>query len=295
MSVDGLARQRRCIEQIRQRWPVFIERRGVHLRSHAVGQVPCERIAENIVFDLFAVVLDWGRDQVRWLEGRVDLLLTGLGVKHLIIEVKRPGSLDGPGSIARAFRQARGYAEQHNVRSVAVCDGGYLEVRDLSASSFGLRLRTHLADCNPPEDLWWVSTRGIYRTPPSVAPGEAELPTTDELLHPKYRLPARCFAFVGQPERTSTWKLPYLRIDGSIDEWRLPKAIQAVLHDYRGEQVRLPEEQVPDVLVRLAKAAGRLGCMPNQDATPAGVYVALDEALIQFGRRGDVDVGAGQM
>lgn len=230
----------------------------------------------------------------RWQEGRVDLLLTRLGVKHLIIEVKRPGSLDGPGSIARAFRQARGYAEQHNVRSVAVSDGGYLEVRDLSASSFGMRLRTHLADCNPPEDLWWVSTRGIYRTPPSVSPGEAELPTTDELLHPKYRLPARCFAFVGQPERTSTWKLPYLRIDGSIDEWWLPKAIQAVLHDYRGEQVRLPEEQVPDVLVRLAKAAGRLGRMPNQDATPAGVYIALDEALIQFGRRGEVDVGAGQ-
>jgi hypothetical protein len=83
-------------------------------------------------------------EQVRWQEGRVDLLLTRLGVKHLIIEVKRPGSLDGPGSIARAFRQARGYAEQYNVRTVAVSDGGLFEVRDLSASSFGLRLRTHL-------------------------------------------------------------------------------------------------------------------------------------------------------
>ena len=292
MSVDDLARQRRCIEQIRQRWPEFSDRRSVHLRSHAVGQVPCERIAENILFDLFTVVLDWIPEQVRWQEGRVDLLLTRLGVKHLIIEVKRPGSLDGPGSIARAFRQARGYAEQYNVRTVAVSDGGLFEVCDLSASSFGLRLRTHFADSNPPEELWWVSTRGIYRTPPSVPAGEPELPASDELLHPKYRLPARCFAFVGQPERTGTWKLPYLRLDGSIDERRLPKAIQAILRDYRGEHVRLPEEHVPDVLVRLAKAAARLGRMPHQDVTPADVYLALDEALIQFGRHGEVDVGA---
>lgn len=79
MSVDDLARQRRCIEQIRERWPEFSDRRSVHLRSHAVGQVPCERIAENILFDLFTVVLDWIPEQVRWQEGRVDLLLTRLG------------------------------------------------------------------------------------------------------------------------------------------------------------------------------------------------------------------------
>jgi hypothetical protein len=73
---------------------------------------------------------------------------------------------------------------------------------------------------------------------------------------------------------------------------RSPKAIQAILRDYRGEHVRLPEKHVPDVLVRLAKAAARLGRMPHQDVTPADVYLALDEALIQFGRHGEVDVGA---
>lgn len=295
VSAGDLARQRRCIEQLRERWPNFVERRHVHLRSHAVGQTPAERIAENILFDLFTNVLDWAPDQVRWQESRIDLLLTRLGVKHLIVEVKRPGSLDGPGGIARAFQQACGYAEQHNVRTVAVSDGCLLDVRDRSACGFSSRLRIHLSDSTPPEELWWVSTRGIYRTPPSLPVEEAEPPSSDgeELLHPKYALPARCFAFVGQPTRTSTWKLPYLRLDGSIDERRLPKAIQAVLRDYRGEQVRLPEDQVPDVLVRLAKAATRLGRMPHQDVTPAEIYSALEETLIQFGRQGELNAGAG--
>jgi hypothetical protein len=52
-----------------------------------------------------------------------------------------------------------------------------------------------------------------------------------------------------------------------VDDRRLPKAVQAVLRDYRGEQVRIPEECVPDVLV-----------------TPAAIYVALREALVQLGR-----------
>lgn len=247
---------------------------------------PCERIAENILFELFTQVLDWAPNEVRWQENKVDLLLTRLGVKYLVIEVKRPGSFDGPRSIARAFEQACGYAVRHNVRAVAVSDGDLLDVRDLSGGSLQLRLRTHLASTDPPEELWWVSNRGIYRPPPPVPAGEdpGVQWSTDELLHPKYRLPARCFAFVGQLEKTSTWKLPYLRIDGSIDERRLPKAILAVLRDYRGAHVQLPERQVPDVLVKLAKAAKQLGRMPGQDSTPAEVYVALEEALIQFNR-----------
>lgn len=286
MSAGDLARQRRCIEQLQERWPEFLERRTVHLRSHAVGRSPSERIAENILFDLFTRVLDWAPDQVRWQENRIDLLLTRLGVKHLVVEVKRPGSLDGPVSITRALEQARGYAEQHNVRTVAVSDAGLLDVRDLVDDRFHPRLHVHLSDISPPDALWWVSTRGIYRTPPAAPVEKIDLSSAvgEELLHPKYRLPARCFAFIGDPTRTSTWKLPYLRSDGSPDERRLPKAIQAVLRDYRGEQVRLPEQQVPDVLVRLATAAILLGRMPHQDATPAEVYSALADALVQFGR-----------
>jgi hypothetical protein len=292
MVAHQLAMQRRCIDRIRKHWPAFVERRRVHLKAHSVDCLPCERIAENILFELFTQVLDWAPNEVRWQENRVDLLLTRLGVKYLIIEAKRPGSLDGPRSIARAFQQARGYAVRHNVRAVAISDGDLLDVRDLSGDGFQLRLRTLLAATHPPEELWWVSTRGIYRRPPSVpASEEPEAPcSTDESLHPKYRLPARCFAFVGQLEKTSTWKLPYLRMDGSIDERRLPKAILAVLRDYRGAHVQLPEKQVPDVLVKLAKAAKQLGRMPGQDSTPADVYVALEEALIQFKRYQEIAI-----
>lgn len=105
----------------------------------------------------------------------------------------------------------------------------------------------------------------------------------DSLLHPRYKLPARCFAYVGDPQRTATWKLPYLRADGSVDERRLPLAIGSVLRDYRGEQVHLPEEAVPGVLTRLAEAAARQGRMPHQDPTPAPIYQALHDSLGQLG------------
>lgn len=289
MAEAELARQRRCVEQIRARWPGFLTARQAHLRSHAVGQTPSEKVAENILCDLFTGVLDWNTDQVRLQESRVDILLTRLGVKYLIVEAKRPGSLDGPASIHRALRQALGYAQELNVGAVAVSDGCVLEAHDVEPLSLALqpRLRVHLSDTDPPGGLWWLSTRGIYRTPQPATVGQ-QLLGEDDLLHPKYQLPARCFAYVGHPQRTSSWKLPYLRLDGSVDDRRLPKAIQSVLRDYRGEQVRLPEDQVPAVLTRLASAAARQGRMPHQDPTPAAVYQALHDTLGQMGLRGNL-------
>lgn len=165
-----------------------------------------------------------------------------------------------------------------------VCTGeACRSVSSKTGPSLRPRLRTHLADTTPPRELWWLSTRGIYRTAHQT-PAPLPPPSDDTLLHAKYQLPARCFAFIGDPQRPATWKLPYLRLDGTVDERRLPEAIQAVLQDYRGEQVRLPEEHVPDVLARLAQAARRQGRMPHQDPTPAPIYQALHETLVQMGR-----------
>jgi hypothetical protein len=281
VAATELAGQRQCVQRIHEQWPAFLRSRQAHLAAHAVAQTPSEKIAENVLCDLFTKVLDWTTEQVRLQENRVDLLLTRLGVKYLIVEAKRPGSLDGPGSIGRALRQAQGYAEERRVDKIAVSDGCVFEAYDLATTGLRARVRVHLSDAEPPEALWWLSTRGIYRVPgdPPVVPP----PCDDELLHPKYQLPARCFAYVGRPDRPTTWKLPYLRADGSVDERRLPKAIQAVLRDYRGAHVNLPEEHTPQILVRLAGAATRQGRMPHQDPTPAEVYVALREALVQFG------------
>lgn len=289
MADGELARQHRCVEQIRARWPVFLAARQAHLRSRGTGQTPAEKVAENILCDLFTKVLDWATEQVRLQENRVDLLLTRLGIKYLIVETKRPGSFDGPAGIDRALTQARRYAEELNVERIAVSDGCILQAHDLSGVSLLPRLQVHLSDSIPPDDLWWLSTRGIYRRPQAALSGKSQqLPGDEHLLHPKYQLPARCFAFVGHPDRPATWKLPYLRLDGTVDGRRLPKAIQSVLRDYRGEQVRLPEEQVPDVLGRLACAAGRQGRMPHQDPTPAPIYQALQDTLRQMGRPDDI-------
>jgi hypothetical protein len=111
----------------------------------------------------------------------------------------------------------------------------------------------------------------------------------EQLLHPKYKVPARCFAYVGDPNNTATWKLPYRLADGSPDTKRLPKAIQAILSNYRGVKVSsVPEKDIPDVLVRLAHAAASQGRMPQQSGDTAPVYIQLAEVLEQLGRLGEV-------
>jgi hypothetical protein len=110
-----------------------------------------------------------------------------------------------------------------------------------------------------------------------------------ELLDSKYHLPARCFAYVGDASRPNTWHLPYRVADGSVDGRRLPKAIDAILSNYRGGHVTsIPERAIPDVLVCLARAAHELGRMPGQAPETAPTYVALAHALDQLGRQGEV-------
>lgn len=104
------------------------------------------------------------------------------------------------------------------------------------------------------------------------------------MVHPKYGLPVRCFAYVGHAGLPATWKLPCRLADGTVDERRLPKAIQAILTNYRGAKVSgIPEEDIPMVLLRLARAAASIGRMPFQASNPAPVYRQLQEALEQLG------------
>jgi hypothetical protein len=99
------------------------------------------------------------------------------------------------------------------------------------------------------------------------------------LIHPKYKLPAQCFAYpaqcfayVGNYAKTATWKLPYLLADRTIDAKRLPKAVQCILSNYRGTKVTgIPEEAIPAVLERLAKAARQAGHMPPEACNPAPI------------------------
>jgi hypothetical protein len=168
---------------------------------------------------------------------------------------------------------------------------------DVTHGGFRDRLYCSLRDPDPPDSLWWLSVDGIYRERFNVEgaalkllpdPVETEANSSisaeydGQLLHHKYRLPASCFAYVGDSADTRTWHLPYLNDDGSVDTKRLPGAIGAILRNYRGAHVKgIPEVAIPDVLGRLADAAESVGKMPGQAARPAAAYVRLATVMEQ--------------
>jgi hypothetical protein len=298
-----LASYRHCVERIRAQWPAFAQKRTARLVQQERHGVAAEKVAENILEDLFTEVLDWTVSDLNNQIQYADLLLTRLGIKYLLLEVKRPGSLAwNRYSVETALEQAHRYADEQKVKCVGVSDGVMLYAADIVHGGTKDRLYVSLDAAGPPEALWWLSVHGIYREvealpQPTVAlPEELAVPTTREALastaealHPKYHVPARCFGYVGNAADHGTWKLPYLCADGSIDAKRLPKAIAAILSNYRGVKVAgIPEAAIPDVLVRLAKAAAQLGKLPGQGAHTAPVYEQLVEILVQLGRKGDV-------
>jgi hypothetical protein len=223
-------------------------------------------------------------------------------VKYLVVEVKRPASLAwNRRAVESALEQAVRYAAEQKVRRVAISDGFMLYAADVEHGGLTDRVFVSLESPEPQHPLWWLSVQGIYRPREGDGAALRLLPEvsvqvaleadagTSGLLHPKYKVPARCFAYVGDAGHTSTWHLPYRLGDGSIDQKRLPKAIQAILSNYRGAKVSgIPEAAIPDVLVRLARAAAELGKMPGQRGETAPVYEQLAEALEQVGRLGEV-------
>jgi hypothetical protein len=95
---------------------------------------------------------------------------------------------------------------------------------------------------------------------------------------------AQCFACVGDYSKPHSWKLPYLLAGVAVDAKRLPKAVQAILSNYRGAKVSgIPEVAIPAVLARLARAAPWAGQMPPKACNPAPIYRQLAEALEQLG------------
>lgn len=297
--VENLAAYRRCVERISASWHQFQARRLERLRERERFGHAAERATESIIEDLFTEVLDWSIGDVNHQVGYADILLSRLGVKYLIIEAKRPGKLAwNRRGVSEALDQACRYAAAQKVRSVAVSDGVMLYGADVSHGGLCDRVFCSLAHPSPPLALWWLSVDGIYRPPAELADAglqflpETTVPVprvdaecTEQLLHPKYKLPARCFAYAGDAVDPHTWHLPYLNADGSVDARRLPKAVQAILSNYRGAHLStVPECDIPDVLVRLACAARSLGKLPDQTAEPAPAYVRLAAALEQLDR-----------
>jgi hypothetical protein len=303
--VENLASFRHCVDRIHAAWSEFLARCKERLAQQERHGVAAEKVAEDILADLFTIVLDWTLADLNNQVGYADLELTRLGIKYLIVEAKRPGALAwNRRAVEAALQQACRYADEQKVKCVGVSDGLMLYAADIAHGGLQDRVFVRLDFAEPPETLWWLSVQGIYRPRrehgdailcllpevepapdlPSVTPAEA-------LLHPKYRVPASCFAYVGHANEPGTWKLPYRLVDGTVDVKRLPKAIQAILSNYRGARVSsVPEKDIPEVLVRLALAAASLGRMPHQAGDTAPVYIQLAEALEQLGRLEEVSV-----
>jgi len=303
--VKELASYRRCVDRINSTWPSFTEKRHARLVQQDRHGVAAEKVAENIIEDLFCEVLDWPISDLNNQVDYADILLTSLGVKYLLLEIKRPGALAwNRKAVEIALNQAVRYAGEQKVRCVAVSDGYMIYAADMIHGGLKDRVLVRLDATDPPADLWWLSVHGIYRPrddfesrgvlsllPDAFTSQDSEiaLPDIGVLLHPKYKLPAECFGYIGHPGKPTTWKLPYCNPDGSPDAKRLPKAIQAILSNYRGVKVSgIPEQAIPDVLVRLALAAVRSGKMPHQTGDPAPVYQQLADVLEQLGRIIDV-------
>ena len=295
--VRELATYQHMAERIALGWHPFREKRRERLRQQERHGVAAERVAENIIEDLFTTVLDWSLGDVNNQVGYADIELTRLGIKYLIIEAKRPGALAwNRHAVDAALAQARRYADEQRVRSIAVSDGVMLYAADLVGGGLRDRLFVSLEDETPPLALWWLSTQGIYRSPeeqdpvlwrplvePAVPPTAGAGDLAGGLLHPKYKLPAHCFAHVGHASDPGTWHLPYRLADGSVDARRLPKAIQAILTNYRGATVTsVPEADIPAALRRLADAASSIGKMPGQAPQTAPAYQQLASVLEQL-------------
>ncbi|TAM79041.1 MAG: hypothetical protein EPN50_00595 [Chloroflexota bacterium] len=294
---DHLVLREHLASRLATNWSAFGALRQSRLAEAARPGGGAERIAELIVGDLFTQALDWGVSDLNHQVGYADMLLTRLGIKYLIVETKRPGALAwNEAAVAAALEQATRYAVAQGVRSIAVSDGHLLYAADVVDGGRRGRTFISLAAPDPPDDLWWLSVHGIYRTvEPPPTPGSL-LPRpggpigvspdgAPSLLHAHYGLPAWCFAYVGDPSHPTTWHLPYRSADGAADPRRLPKAIQAILTNYRGESLSsVPEAAIPSVLERLAAGARELGHMPDQRADAAELYHLLQDALEQVGR-----------
>lgn len=295
-----LASHRRCTERIRNAWPDFLSKRLQRLEQQQRFGEACEKVAENILEDLFTSVLDWPLTDFNNQLEHADIVLTDHGIKRLIVEVKRPGSLAwNRRAVESALDQASRYASEQKVKTVAVSDGVMLYAANIADGARVDRVFVPLCEAEPPCDLWWLSVQGIWR---QAQPGDrahlrllpeepVDLSTAPEgpypcegLLHPKYRLPAQCFAYVGDYAKPGSWKLPYLLANGTVDAKRLPKAVQAILSNYRGAKVSgIPEPSIAAVLDRLAQAARHAGHMPPEARNPAPIYMQLAEALEQLG------------
>ena len=154
------ASHRRCIERISQTWQTFLATRSDRLRHG--GET--EKVAEAITEDLFTGVLDWSKGDLMYQVGYADIVISNHLAKYLVIEVKRPGMLfPGRWALENAIAQARRYAGEQKIPSVAATDGRYLYAADVAGGGLTDRVMVDLSSADAPVELWKLRS---FRKPP---------------------------------------------------------------------------------------------------------------------------------
>jgi hypothetical protein len=145
-------------------WRPFLEKRCEWLQQQERHGTAAEKVVEHILQDLFTEVLDWPLSDLNNQIGFANLLLTSLGIKYLLVEVKRPGAWAwNYRAVEAALGQATRYADEQKVKCVGVSDGVMLYAADIQHGGWHDRVFVSLESQEPPESLFWLSVHGIYR------------------------------------------------------------------------------------------------------------------------------------
>ena len=151
----SLASYQRCCPRLSATWPQFQAKCSERLAQQRRFGTAAAKVAESILEDLFTMVLDWQLSDVNNQVSYADLVLTRLGVKYLLVEVKRPGALAwNERSVNLALEQAHRYADAQRVRSIAVSEGVMLYARDHVPGGYRDRAFVRLDQPQAPADLW---------------------------------------------------------------------------------------------------------------------------------------------
>lgn len=92
-AIEDLVTYRHCLERIDFLWPAYLSKRSQRLEQQRRHGFAAEKVAENILEDLFTEVLDWTVADLNNQLDYADIVLTKNGVKYLLLEVKRPAAL----------------------------------------------------------------------------------------------------------------------------------------------------------------------------------------------------------
>lgn len=62
--LESLASYRHCVDRLSANWPGFLEKRHARLAEQERHGIAAEKVAENILEDLFTGALDWGLSEL---------------------------------------------------------------------------------------------------------------------------------------------------------------------------------------------------------------------------------------